>query len=85
MRPVDIRSSLRRFCCSRVPELADEDDIFQSAGVTSLFVIELLAFVEERFDVVLEDEDLERDNFRSINALSALVERKLGLARSPAS
>lgn len=73
-----IKTSLRRFCCLRLPELADDDDIFEVGGVTSLFAIELLTFVENEFGIALGDEDLERDNFRSISALTALVTRKLG-------
>jgi len=73
-----VKASLRRFCSLRVSELADDDDIFEVGGVTSLFVIELLTFLEDEFSITLEDGDLERDNFRSINALAALVTCKLG-------
>ncbi len=72
---------LREFCSLRAPGLADKDDIFEVGGVNSLFAIELLTFVEEVFGITLEDEDLERKNFSSINAMTALVERKLDAQR----
>ena len=73
-----VKASLRQFFSLRVSELADDDDIFEVGGVTSLFVIELLMFVEDEFSITLGDGDLERDNFRSIDALAALVTCKLG-------
>jgi acyl carrier protein len=73
----DIKPRLRAFCSLRAPGLADDDDIFEVGGVNSLFAIELLTLVEEVFDITLEDADLERKNFSSINAMAALVERKL--------
>jgi acyl carrier protein len=72
-----IKARLRELCSRRAPDLADEDDIFEVGGVNSLFAIELLTFVEEGFRIRLEDEDLDRKFFRSINAMAALVERKL--------
>lgn len=42
----------------------------------SLFAMELITFLEGTFDVVVDTDDLELDNFRTIRALSALVERK---------
>ena len=78
MKTDAIKASFREFFSRRASDLADDDDIFEVGGVTSLFVIELLMFVEDEFDIVVGDDDLERDNFRSINALAALVTGKLG-------
>ena len=77
----DIKPRLRAFCSLRAPGLADDDDIFEVGGVNSLFAIELLTFVEESFSIALEDEDLERKNFSSINAMAVLVGRKLDAQR----
>jgi len=77
MKTDAIRAPFREFFALRASNLADDDDIFEVGGVTSLFVIELLMFVEDEFDIVLGDDDLERDNFRSISALAALVARKI--------
>jgi len=76
-----IKPRLREFCSLRAPGLSDEDDIFEVGGVNSLFAIELLTFVEESFSIALEDEDLERKNFSSINAMAVLVGRKLDAQR----
>jgi methoxymalonate biosynthesis acyl carrier protein len=43
-----------------------------------LFALQLIQFVEQRFGLVVTDEDLEASNFRSVQAVSGFVERKLG-------
>jgi methoxymalonate biosynthesis acyl carrier protein len=48
--------------------------------VNSMFAMQLVQFVESTFCVACESEDLEIDNFRSIDALTAFVQRKLGAA-----
>jgi acyl carrier protein len=74
----DTRGRVREFVTRalRSAALGDEDDIFRVGGATSLFAMELVIFVEKQFGIVLEDDDLERANFATIDALTALVERK---------
>jgi acyl carrier protein len=57
--------------------LADDQDIFALGFVNSLFAMQLVLFVEKEFETKVEDEDLDIDNFRSLNAIAALVERKI--------
>jgi methoxymalonate biosynthesis acyl carrier protein len=63
----------RRF---RGYELADEEEIFSLSFVNSLFATQLVLFVEKEFAVTIDDEDLEMENFRSVNSLVRLIERK---------
>lgn len=72
------RLSIREFVTSslQMPQLADDADIFEVGGASSLFAVELVLFVEDTLGVALEDDDLERENFCSIAALAALAERK---------
>jgi len=56
--------------------LPDDADIFEVGGASSLFAVELVLFVEEILDAPLEDDDLERENFATIDAIVALVGRK---------
>lgn len=58
-------------------ELGDDDDIFASGAVTSLFAMQLVLFLESKFSLTIENEDLEIDNFRTVTALCRLIERKL--------
>ena len=57
-------------------EVADEADIFASGLVNSLFALQIVLFVEKEFGIRVDNEDLELDNFRSVNALAGFVARK---------
>ncbi len=71
-----IKEFLSRFFKSH--DLQPEEDIFALGFVNSLLAMQLVAFVEKEFGVRVEDQDLDLDNFRSIRAIAALVERKSG-------
>ncbi len=58
------------------PDLADSDDIFEVGEATSLYSMELVLFIEEKLGIPLDDDDLERDNFSTIDAMGSLIERK---------
>jgi len=58
-------------------DLLEDEDIFSLGFVTSMFAMQLVTFVEHEFGVTIENEDLELDNFRSINAITGLVGQKL--------
>jgi len=57
--------------------LLEDEDIFSLGFVNSMFAMQLVNFVEHTFGITIENEDLELDNFRSINAIARLVRRKL--------
>lgn len=69
-----VREFVTRALCSAT--LGDGDDIFRVGGATSLFAMELVMFIEKQFGIVLDDDDLERANFATIDALTTLVDRK---------
>ncbi|MEU7907453.1 acyl carrier protein [Actinoplanes sp. NPDC049118] len=73
-----VASTVRDFLGTYIKnhEFADEEDIFASGYANSLFVMQLIVMVEREFSITLEDEDLEFENFRSINAIVALVADK---------
>ncbi|HJX26467.1 MAG TPA: acyl carrier protein [Thermoanaerobaculia bacterium] len=73
-----IKEFLSRFFKNH--DLQPEEDIFALGFVNSLLAMQLVAFVEKEFGVRVEDEDLDLDNFRSIQAISNLVGRKSGQA-----
>ena len=61
---------------TRNPRLGIDDDIFQ-AGVNSLFAMRLILFLEQTFQIQIENEDLEWEHFRTVRSLGRLVEKKL--------
>ena len=72
-----IHAFLARFF--RDHQLTDDEDIFATGYVNSMFAMQLVQFVEGEFGIAVESEDLELDNFRTVDAIAALVERKTAL------
>ena len=54
----------------------DDEDLFGLKD--SLFAMELLVFVESTFGIRIEPEDLKIQNFHSVDAICALIARKVG-------
>lgn len=73
-RKEKIKEFLSRFF--RNHDLADDEDIFSTGFVNSLLAMQLVMFVEKEFNVTVENDDLDLDNFRSINAIADLIQRK---------
>lgn len=72
------KTALRAFISASFKgyEPADTEDIFATGNVNSLFAIELITFIEGEFGIEVDTDDLELDNFRSIDAVARLVDRK---------
>jgi len=75
---ITIKEFLSRFF--RQHDLQPDEDIFALGFVNSLLAMQLVTFVEKQFGITVEDEDLDLDNFRSLAAMNALVERKRAAA-----
>jgi acyl carrier protein len=74
----DARSRLRHFLRQSLnkPQLGDQDSIFTVGEASSLFTLELVLFIEEELGTALQDEDLERETFETIESLSDLVVKR---------
>ncbi|MBG1258982.1 acyl carrier protein [Nostoc commune] len=72
-----IREFLSRFF--RNHDLQLDEDIFALGFVNSMFAMQLVLFIEQAFQITIDNEDLELDNFRTINSMIRLVERKTSL------
>jgi len=56
---------------------ADEEDIFASGYLNSLFAVQLVMWVEQTFGAPVAGEDLDLSNFRTVEAIDDFVGRKL--------
>ncbi len=74
----DVKDKIRSFISKsfRNHALKDDEDIFSLGYVNSMFALELVLFIEREFGITIENEDLAIDNFRSVNAMAQLLERK---------
>lgn len=70
----DIRAFFASSLGGQVPDTTD--DVFARGYVNSLFALQLVTFVEGRYDLTVAPEDLDLDNFRTIERIAAFVVRK---------
>ncbi len=56
----------------------DEDSFMETGIIDSTGVLELVSFVEERFDITVQDDELIPENLDSASKLARYVTRKLG-------
>jgi acyl carrier protein len=80
---MDIKTQIRQYIARNLlfsdNGFAYEDDasFLEEGIVDSLGVMELVLFIEEKFEVKVKDEDLTPDNFDSVNKLGNYVQRRL--------
>ena len=70
------RSTIRRFIVVELLEERPAGDPLAEDLLDSLAIEQLVAFCEEEFGVAFEDADLVAENFESLGAVTALVDRK---------
>jgi acyl carrier protein len=75
-----IKDAVRRFILSSIAitKLDDDDDLFESGIVNSLFAVQLMTYIEKTFAIEVGMDDLDIENFKSLNATTAFVLRKNG-------
>lgn len=56
--------------------LEDNDQLVESGIIDSLGVMLLLGFIDEKFSIQISGDDLLPENFASISAIAALIERQ---------
>jgi acyl carrier protein len=79
LTPMEIHTIINRFLARFVddPEVLSRDRLLTGGMLDSLAMVELIAYLEKRFGFPVLDEDLEIENFDSIDAITALASRKL--------
>ncbi|MCP4782957.1 MAG: acyl carrier protein [Fuerstiella sp.] len=68
---------LDQFPLARQKNLTDDDSLLHDGLIDSMGTLDVVMFLEETFDIVLEDEDLVMDNFATVSTLAEFVESKL--------
>ncbi len=75
--PEQIRERTRTYITAALSrDVADGEDIFAAGFVNSLFAAQLVTFVEDRFGITVEDEELELSHFASVDAITTFVAGK---------
>ena len=60
-----------------IVELKDNDNIFEMGYVNSLFSMKLVTFIEDEFDIFIENEEMIIDNFSTVNKIVSFIEGKI--------
>ena len=73
-----VKETVRNFINSsiNIDGLGDDENLFESGIVNSLFAIQLMTFVERSFGIEIGMDDLEVENFESVSATAAFINRK---------
>ena len=75
-----VRETVTNFLLSsiNIANLKHDDNLFESGIVNSLFAVQLVTFLEKTFAIEIGMDDLDIENFKSLNATTAFVMRKNG-------
>jgi acyl carrier protein len=81
MQTTDIAQEIRTFITATFlfgrSEALNDDAPLLGNVIDSTGVIELIVFVQERFAISVDDEEVMNDNFGSVKTVVAFVEKKL--------
>lgn len=61
-----------------IDSVAPDEDLLASGIVDSHGVMEMVAFLEDRYGIAVSDDDLTPENFQSLSSVEAFVARKRG-------
>lgn len=77
---VSVRSTIRRFVTEAffVEDFSDEQSFLRSGIVDSMGMSQLVAFLEQEFQIAVLDDELTPENLDSVARAAAFVERKRG-------
>lgn len=60
-----------------IGDLSEADDLVEAEVMDSLGIMKLILFLEENFSIKISDDDLTLENFRSVQTICSLVEKKV--------
>ena len=81
---MDVKQKIRTFIFENFLFDAEEGDLLNDSSfldqgiIDSTGVLELVTYLEEEFDITIEDEELIPENLDSINNVNAFLETKMG-------
>ena len=80
IQKAEAKEAVRNFIVGSifVEHLRDDDDLFESGLVNSLFAVQLMTFIEKTFAIEVGADDLDIKNFQSIDAATEFVLRRNG-------
>jgi acyl carrier protein len=80
---MNIEYALERYIIEEIQKGDDRmriganQSLISSGFIDSLSLLQLISYIEEEFDVTIDDSDVTPDNFETISLMKELIERKL--------
>jgi acyl carrier protein len=76
-----VRSKVRSFITQRFPAVTsrtmpDDASLLSSGAIDSLGILDLATYIGSEFGIELEDDDLNADNFDSIDSITRFLQEK---------
>ena len=74
----EIKERITAFICQFIQnaDIPDDEDLFASGLVNSLFAMQLVLHIEKEFQLKVANDDLDYENFKSINAITDFIGQK---------
>ena len=60
-----------------------DESLYEIGILDSFAVVELVAFIEERWEIAILDEEITKERFGGVNKMARLVYEKIGMDESP--
>lgn len=60
----------------RKEELSKDTAVYESGIVSSLTMLELMSYIENKYSIVISPEELTEDNFRKIQTIAEFITHK---------
>jgi acyl carrier protein len=78
---MDVKNEIRNYLYNErlkneFDALDDDDSLLEKGIIDSVRMLDLMGFLEENFRVKVNDEDLYPENFDSLNAIAAYIQRR---------
>ena len=84
---MEVREQIREFLMNELKEqgfhegIRDDESLLEAKIMDSLGILTTISFLEERFGIISDEDELDPKNFRSVIAISKFAEEKLGPKR----
>jgi acyl carrier protein len=84
---MDVKETIREFILShflkgdKSRKILDRDSFIEEGIIDSIGILELVAFLEEKFGFKVQDEEIIPENFDSIEKLDIFIKSKLAKSK----
>ncbi len=74
-----VTAEIEEFLRNVAPDVGPVDsgvDLIEAEVIDSLGIVQLISFLEEKYSITIDDDDLDPENFRSVDRIVLFVEEK---------